>query len=107
MEDFLVSKALLSFLVVGLLMIWGWRILNWVWLKPKRLEQCLRQQGLRGNPYRFLCGDLKESFAMRKQARAKPLPLSDDIVEYVVPFLHRTVRTYGQVVHSVYIPGWR
>ncbi|XVE52981.1 hypothetical protein DITRI_Ditri02bG0168200 [Diplodiscus trichospermus] len=96
MEDFLVIKALLSFLIVALLMIWGWRILNWVWLKPKRLERCLRQQGLRGNPYRFLCGDLKESFAMSKQARTKPMPLSDDIVEYVVPFLHRTVRTYGK-----------
>ncbi|XVE52978.1 hypothetical protein DITRI_Ditri02bG0167900 [Diplodiscus trichospermus] len=94
MEDFL--KALVSFLIVGLLMIWGWRILNWVWLKPKRLEQCLRQQGLRGNPYRFLSGDLNDSFAMIKQARAKPKPLSDDVVEYVAPFLHQTVRNYGK-----------
>ncbi|XVF87960.1 hypothetical protein PTKIN_Ptkin19aG0010400 [Pterospermum kingtungense] len=32
-------RPLLSFVVVGVLMVWGWRILNWVWLKPKRLEK--------------------------------------------------------------------
>ncbi|XVF79177.1 hypothetical protein PTKIN_Ptkin14bG0199000 [Pterospermum kingtungense] len=96
MEASLVIKALLSFLVVGLLLVWGWRILNWVWLKPKRLEKCLRQQGFTGNPYKFLSGDIKESFGMTKQARAKPMPLSDDIVPYVAPFLHQTVTNYGK-----------
>ncbi|XWS10213.1 hypothetical protein CRYUN_Cryun39dG0055900 [Craigia yunnanensis] len=96
MEASLVIKALLFILVVGLLMIWGWKILNWVWLKPKWLEKCLRQQGLTGNPYRFLSGDMKESFVMSKQARAKPMPLSDDIAQYVAPFLHQTIRNYGK-----------
>ena len=95
MEASLVIKAMLSSLVVGLLMIGGWKILDWVWLKPKRLEKCLRQQGLTGNPYRFLSGDIKENFAMSKQARAKPMALSDDIAQYVAPFLHQTVRNYG------------
>ena len=95
MEASLVIKALLFILPVGLLMLWGWKTLNWVWLKPKRLEKCFRQQGLTGNPYRFLSGDMKESFVMRKQARAKPMPLSDDIAQYVDPFLHQTVRNYG------------
>ncbi|XP_022718064.1 cytochrome P450 CYP72A219-like [Durio zibethinus] len=96
MEVSLVIRPLLSFLVVGVLMVWGLRILNWVWLKPKRLERCLRQQGLTGNPYRFLSGDVKESFAMNKQATAKPMPLSDDIVQYVVPFVHQTIKHYGK-----------
>ncbi|XVF79178.1 hypothetical protein PTKIN_Ptkin14bG0199200 [Pterospermum kingtungense] len=96
MEPSLVIQALLCSLVVGLLMIWGWRILNWVWLKPKRLEKCLRQQGFAGNPYRFWSGDMKEFFGMTKQTRAKPMPLSDDIAPYVSPFLHQTVRTYGK-----------
>ncbi|XVF79184.1 hypothetical protein PTKIN_Ptkin14bG0200000 [Pterospermum kingtungense] len=96
MEPSLVIQALLCSLFVGVLMIWGWRILNWVWLKPKRLEKCLRQQGFAGNPYRFWSGDVKEFFGMTKQTRAKPMPLSDDIAPYVSPFLHQTVRTYGK-----------
>ncbi|XVF79181.1 hypothetical protein PTKIN_Ptkin14bG0199400 [Pterospermum kingtungense] len=95
LEASLVIKPLLCFLVVGLLMVWGWRILNWVWLKPKRLEKCLRQQGFTGNSYRFLSGDMKEISVMTKQASAKPMPLSDDIVPYVAPFVHQTVRNYG------------
>ncbi|XVF18414.1 hypothetical protein REPUB_Repub11eG0019400 [Reevesia pubescens] len=96
METPLVIRVLFCFIVVGVSMIWGWRILNWVWLKPKRLERCLRQQGLTGNPYKFLSGDIKENFMMTKQARAKPLPLSDDIAQYVAPFLHQTINNYGK-----------
>ncbi|EOY13624.1 Cytochrome P450, family 72, subfamily A, polypeptide 15, putative [Theobroma cacao] len=95
MEFSPVIGTLLSFLVVGIL-IGGWRILDWVWLKPKRLERCLRKQGLRGNSYRFLSGDIKESSDMSKQARSKPMPLSDDIAQYVSPFLHQTVKNYGK-----------
>ncbi|KAB2043761.1 hypothetical protein ES319_D01G041100v1 [Gossypium barbadense] len=95
MEVFLVIRDLVSLLVVGLLMIWGWRALNWVWLTPKRLERCLKQQGFAGNPYRFLSGDIKESFTMSRQTRAKPMPVSDDIEAYVVPFLHRTINNHG------------
>ncbi|XWS10212.1 hypothetical protein CRYUN_Cryun39dG0055800 [Craigia yunnanensis] len=103
MEASLEIKALLFILVVGLLMLCGWKILNWVWLKPKWLEECLRQQRLTGNPYRFLTGDTKESLVMSKQARAKPMPLSDDIAQYVAPFLYQTVRNYGLSKIMVYI----
>ncbi|MBA0758976.1 hypothetical protein Gotri_021920, partial [Gossypium trilobum] len=95
MEVYLVIRDLVSLLVVGLLMIWGWRALNWVWLTPKRLERCLKQQGFAGNPYRFLSGDIKESFTMSRQTRAKPMPVSDDIEAYVVPFLHQTINNHG------------
>ncbi|PPR91887.1 hypothetical protein GOBAR_AA28783 [Gossypium barbadense] len=96
MEVYHVIRDLVSLLVVGLLMIWGWRALNWVWLAPKRLERCLRQQGFAGNPYRFLSGDIKELSTMSRQTRAKPMPLSDDIGPYVAPFLHQTVNQYGK-----------
>ncbi|XP_040930289.1 cytochrome P450 CYP72A219 isoform X2 [Gossypium hirsutum] len=96
MDVYHVIRELVSLLVVGLLMIWGWRALNWVWLAPKRLERCLRQQGLAGNSYRFLSGDIKELFTMSRQTRAKPMPLSDDIGPYVVPFQHQTVNQYGK-----------
>ncbi|KAK8669213.1 hypothetical protein V6N13_106649 [Hibiscus sabdariffa] len=98
MEDSLfIVRASLSFLVVGLLMIWGWRVLKWLWLKPKKLEKFLRQQGYTGNPYRFLSGDIKEILAMTRQARSKPMSsITDDIAPYVIPHYHQTVKNYGK-----------
>ncbi|KAK8622591.1 hypothetical protein V6N13_117501 [Hibiscus sabdariffa] len=91
-----IIRDLLCFLVVGLLMIWGWRILNWAWLTPKKLERCLKQQGLRGTPYRFLSGDFKQMIGMSRQTRAKPMPLCDDIEPYVTPFFHQFLNKYGK-----------
>ncbi|KAK7839988.1 cytochrome p450 cyp72a219 [Quercus suber] len=70
-------------------------ILNWVWLRPKYLERCLRKQGLVGNSYRLFFGDTKDGSMMIKQACSKPIELSDDIVPRVLPFEHHTVKHYA------------
>ncbi|KAL5565062.1 hypothetical protein UlMin_028226 [Ulmus minor] len=83
--------------VVVLITRWAWRVLNWIWLRPKKLEKVLREQGLKGNSYRLFFGDSKESIAILKEARSKPMSLSDDdIAPRVLPFLHRTINTYGK-----------
>jgi cytochrome P450 len=74
----------------------GLRILNWVWLRPRKLEKYLRAQGLNGNSYRFLFGDMKEMYLMTKQAKTKPINLSDDAVPRVLPFLHKSSKNYGK-----------
>ena len=75
-------------------------ILNWVWLRPKYLERCLRKQGLVGNSYRLFFGDTKDSSMMIKQACSKHIELSDDIVPRVLPFEHHTVKRYGMYVYN-------
>ncbi|CAL5403812.1 unnamed protein product [Camellia sinensis] len=84
--------------VVLLSLIWGsWRILNWVWLRPKKLESCLRKQGLNGNSYKLFFGDLKESSAMDKEASSTRISISDDAVpSRVLPFLHTQISNYGK-----------
>ncbi|XP_030937765.1 cytochrome P450 CYP72A219-like [Quercus lobata] len=74
----------------------SYMILNWVWLRPKYLERCLRKQGLVGNSYRLFFGDTKDGSMMIKQACSKPIELSDDIVPRVLPFEHHTVKHYGK-----------
>ncbi|KAF3442300.1 hypothetical protein FNV43_RR16216 [Rhamnella rubrinervis] len=87
-------------LCVGLIGIvitcWVWKMLNWVWFRPKKLERFLRKQGLSGNSYRLLFGDLKESSTMLKEATSKPMNLSHDISPRVLPFVHRTVKNRGK-----------
>ncbi|KAL3733970.1 hypothetical protein ACJRO7_023337 [Eucalyptus globulus] len=82
--------------VLAVLTTWAWRAVNWVWLRPKRLERLLRQQGLSGKSYTFLVGDLKENLRMLKEAKSKPIAVSDDIKPRLLPFLHQSFQTYGK-----------
>ena len=75
-------------------------VVNWVWLKPKKLEKWLRQQGFSGNSYRLFHGDMKDMSEMRKQAKiSKPINLSDsnvhNIVPRILPFQHHINTIYG------------
>nr|QWK52328.1 cytochrome P450 72A15-3 [Isatis tinctoria] len=75
---------------------WIWRILKWVWFKPKMLESYLRGQGLAGTPYTPLVGDMKRDNSMSMEARSRPLKLTDDIIPRVVPFPSHMLNTYGK-----------
>lgn len=77
------------------LSILGWRILNWVWLRPRKLEKVLRKQGFKGNPYNFFFGDIRELVKMLAEAKSKPIGLADDILPRVVPGDVHTVEKHG------------
>ncbi|XP_070038046.1 cytochrome P450 CYP72A219-like [Nicotiana tomentosiformis] len=97
-------KIAVSSLLVIFILRWAWKILNWVWFKPKELEKCLRQQGFKGNSYRFLFGDVNEMMKMGKEALSKPIDFSHDIWPRVMPFLHKTITTYGKNCLAWYGP---
>ncbi|KAL0443795.1 UNVERIFIED_CONTAM: cytochrome [Sesamum latifolium] len=92
--ELLLSAVALSCTVV--LTIHAWKILNWVWFVPRKLEKSLRQQGFVGNPYRFLLGDVMEMTRMAKEAYSKPINFSDDFVPRIAPFIHKIVNNYGE-----------
>ncbi|KAL7610680.1 cytochrome P450 CYP72A219 [Lactuca sativa] len=95
MEVSLNMKAVLC--GVGVMMlVYAWRIFNWIWLKPKKMEKFLREQGLNGNPYKFLFGDVKEMVQMTANAKLKPINLTDNIVPRVMPFMHNSLKTHGK-----------
>ncbi|XP_068311071.1 cytochrome P450 CYP72A219-like [Pyrus communis] len=92
-----VSVSNIGVVLVGIIVTaWAWRVVNWLWLRPKKLERYLRQQGLAGNSYRFLVGDLTERTMMLKQAYSEPMNLSHDIAPRVLPFEYHSVNTYGK-----------
>ena len=83
---------------VGVMVTLLWnalRVLNWVWFKPKKIEKFLRNQGLKGSSYRFLYGDMKDLENMLKEAKSKPIGLTDDIVPRVSPFHHQSLTVHG------------
>nr|QNS29966.1 cytochrome P450 [Nothapodytes nimmoniana] len=85
-----------TFLFVAVLMIWALRTLNWIWMRPNRLEKCLRKQGLNGNSYRLTIGVTKESAMIIKEAASKPITFSHDISARVLPSVHNAIKRYGK-----------
>ncbi|KAM0000846.1 putative secologanin synthase [Helianthus debilis subsp. tardiflorus] len=82
--------------VASVFLFYIWRISNWLWFKPKKIEQCLRDQGLKGKPYKFIFGDVKEMQQMTNEAKAKPINLSHDISHRVLPFVYKYSVTSGR-----------
>ncbi|KAK4487097.1 hypothetical protein RD792_006412 [Penstemon davidsonii] len=78
-----------------MLLFYTWKVLNWAWFRPKRLEKCLRQQGFKGNSYKLIYGDLKEMLNMTQEAKTKPINLEDDIKPRLIPFFLQTIKKYG------------
>ncbi|XP_052292331.1 cytochrome P450 CYP72A219-like isoform X2 [Citrus sinensis] len=70
--------------------------LNWLWLKPKKLEKFIRDQGFSGNSYKVLLGDMRELAKTTKDAESKPIGLSDDIAQPILPFHHHIITNYGK-----------
>ncbi|KAM7503201.1 hypothetical protein LguiB_002105 [Lonicera macranthoides] len=98
-DEWAISPKVLGMAVIVMKMhkgILGWRVLNWVWLSPRKMEVYLRAQGLNGNPYRLLVGDVKEMSLMRKEAMLNPITFSDDVVARLIPFLHISFQKYGK-----------
>ncbi|KAH6780701.1 cytochrome P450 [Perilla frutescens var. hirtella] len=76
-------------------LIYAWRLLNWAYLNPKRLEKILRNQGLNGNSYTLVYGDMKEIVRTIEEANSKPINLDDDIKPRVLSFFIKTIQKHG------------
>ncbi|KAL3510462.1 hypothetical protein ACH5RR_029863 [Cinchona calisaya] len=90
------SLIAISCAVALLVCAWSWKVLNFLWLRPRKLEKCLRAQGLRGNSYKSLYGDFKQLVRMVDEAKTKPIDPSDDILPRIVPFFFETIKKYGR-----------
>ncbi|XP_017222209.2 cytochrome P450 CYP72A219-like [Daucus carota subsp. sativus] len=67
-----------------------------LWIRPKKLEKQLKELGFKGNPYRFLHGDMKEYFSIAQAANSKPINFSHDIGARLLPYEHRIVEKHGK-----------
>ncbi|RVW44087.1 Cytochrome P450 72A15 [Vitis vinifera] len=89
------SCLLISSLV---LLLYGvLRVSYSIWWKPKWLEKSLRQQGIRGTPYKLVMGDMKEYIRLITEAWSKPMNLNHHIVSRVDPFTQNNMQQYGKV----------
>ncbi|XP_051125978.1 cytochrome P450 CYP72A219-like [Andrographis paniculata] len=85
------------YVMMILTILWIWRIVNWVWIRPLQVEKSLRAQGFNGNPYRLLHGDSRDMAAMIRDAQSRPIHLSQrNILPRVLPLHHHIIANYGK-----------
>ncbi|XP_028763684.1 11-oxo-beta-amyrin 30-oxidase-like [Neltuma alba] len=93
------ATTLMASLMAAIIVVrWGWNMMKWLWLNPKRMERMLRDQGLQANPYRFWIGDLWEMVKMQEQVKSLPIPShhSHDLAPRVLSFVHHIANKYGK-----------
>lgn len=84
--------SILSIVVVTSIL----KVVNWVWLRPKKLERWLTQQGIPGTSYKFFFGDTKDISSMSTQALKTPINgFSNDYFPRVDPFRHHLLTRFG------------
>ncbi|XP_076929069.1 cytochrome P450 CYP72A219-like [Bidens hawaiensis] len=82
-------------IVVGLC---AWKIVNMLWVKPKKLEKFLKDQGLNGNKYKFWFGDMKELAMVSKQSKSMHIDIDDgnSILLHIGAFNLQAKQKYGR-----------
>ncbi|XP_038984641.1 cytochrome P450 734A6 [Phoenix dactylifera] len=82
-------------LVVCMVMVL--KLLDFLWWRPKRLEEHFSKQGIRGPPYRFFIGCVKEMVGLMLEASSKPMMPhnSHNILPRVLSFYHHWKKIYG------------
>jgi PHYB activation tagged suppressor 1 len=93
MEAVAVAAAVLLLLHVAA------RVADAVWWRPRRLEAHFAGQGVRGPPYRFLVGCVREMVALMAEATAKPMPPAapHNALPRVLAFYHYWRKIYGML----------
>lgn len=75
----------------------AFKLLHILWWKPRRIEKHFAKQGIRGPPYRFFIGNLREMVGLMLEASSKPMApqSSHNILPRVLSFYHHWKKIYG------------
>ncbi|KAK7370660.1 hypothetical protein VNO78_37388 [Psophocarpus tetragonolobus] len=82
--------------MIAMITLWAVRVVNWVWLRPKRFEKLLREQGLNGEPYSLSFHKSIHSDIQQDHTNSPPFPLSDHVAPCVSSSVHRTIAKHGK-----------
>ncbi|TKY73204.1 PHYB activation tagged suppressor 1 [Spatholobus suberectus] len=89
MEEF---KILFVFLMTLILVL---KVVVSLWWRPRKIEGHFSKQGIRGPPYRFFIGNVKELVGMMMKASSQPMAFSHNILPRVLSFYHHWKKIYG------------
>lgn len=73
----------------------GLKVVVLLWWRPRKMELHFSKQGIRGPPYRFFIGNVKEIVGLMLKASSQPMPFSHNILPRVLSFYHHWKKIYG------------
>ncbi|KAG6658543.1 cytochrome P450 734A1-like [Carya illinoinensis] len=95
MEDQLISFWLKLLVISFVFLVFLRKAVVLLWWRPRKIEEHFSRQGIRGPPYRFFIGNVKELGVMMLNASSQPMPFSHNILPRVLSFYHHWKRIYG------------
>ncbi|XP_027908929.1 11-oxo-beta-amyrin 30-oxidase-like [Vigna unguiculata] len=84
--------------IVAVIPLWAVKMVNTLWLRPKRLEKLLRAQGLHGDPYSLSpsTSNQNQSEVQQQKPDSESFALSDDVAPRLSTSLYYTIAKYGK-----------
>ncbi|PPR88719.1 hypothetical protein GOBAR_AA31960 [Gossypium barbadense] len=90
------SKLVFITSMALLMVVMMMKVVVLLWWKPKKIESHFLKQGIKGPPYHFFIGNVKELVGMMLKASATPMPdFSHNILPRVLSFYHHWKKIYG------------
>ncbi|KAF8400696.1 hypothetical protein HHK36_013996 [Tetracentron sinense] len=87
----------LMFLLVLVFLL---KVVDLLWWRPRRIEEHFSKQGIKGPPYRFFIGNVKELVGLMLKASSQPMPLSHNILPRVLSFYHHWKKIYEEWLNA-------
>jgi len=89
--------------IVAVIPLWAVKMVNALWLRPKRLEKLLRAQGLHGDPYSLSppTSNQNQSEVQQQKPDSESFALSDDVAPRLSTSLYYTIAKYGTLLPNI------
>ncbi|XXG55986.1 hypothetical protein AAC387_Pa03g3525 [Persea americana] len=78
-----------------LLSFFSLKAIVFLWWRPRKIQQHFSKQGIRGPPYHFFIGNVREIVGLMLKASSHPMPLTHNILPRVLSFYHHWKKIYG------------
>ncbi|KAK1421475.1 hypothetical protein QVD17_23834 [Tagetes erecta] len=83
-----------------IVVLYAWKMIDKVWLRPKKLERILKKQGFNGNKYKLFFGDTKELFSQLSKSSSlnKHIDIDngEEVLSHVMAFPHHSLQKHGR-----------
>ncbi|XVF49277.1 hypothetical protein PTKIN_Ptkin03bG0255700 [Pterospermum kingtungense] len=78
-----------------IVLVFALKVVVLLWWRPRKIEEHFARQGIRGPPYHFFVGNMKELVCMMLKASSQSMPCSHNILPRVLSFYHHWKKIYG------------
>ncbi|KAK1421472.1 hypothetical protein QVD17_23831 [Tagetes erecta] len=83
-----------------IVVLYAWKMIDKVWLRPKKLERILKKQGFNGNKYKLFFGDTKELFSQLSKSSSlnKHIDIDngEEVLSHVMAFPYQSLQKHGR-----------